>query len=62
MPVEERHILPLPIEVADQGVHPDKDPVLPIAKQDEGLASLPFARMHVHLPYPPVTNPLEKEK
>ena len=62
MPVEERHILPLPLEVADQSIHPDEDPVLPIAKQDVGLASLPFACVHVHLPHPPVANPLKKEK
>ena len=61
MPVEEGHILPLPLEVADQGVHPDEDPVLPVAKEHVGLASLPLAHVHVHLPYPAVTNPLEKE-
>ena len=61
MPVEERHILALPLEVADQSVHPDEDPVLPVAKQHVGLAPLPLAHVHVHLPYPAVTNPLEKE-
>ena len=61
MPVEEGDILALPFEVADQGVHAEEDPILPVSKQDIGLAPLPFARMHVHLPHPSVTNPLETE-
>ena len=62
MPVEERHIPPLPLEVADQSIHSDEDPVLPIAEEHVGLASLPLARVHVHLPHPSVTNTLEKEE
>ena len=61
MPIKEGDVLPLCLEVLDQGVDPDEDPVVAIAEQDVGFPPLSFAGIHVHLPNPSMADPLEKE-
>ena len=61
MPIKEGDVLPLCLEVLDQGVDPAEDPVVAIAEQDVGFPPLSFAGIHVHLPNPSMADPLEKE-